>query len=145
MPGSWPPSDFPNLKEIHHEITSQSTREYNCIAWAAGDVENWWWPDEMGTGYWPPNVPRVQTIMAFILAYGSLGYVPCDDGSREAGFEKIALYSFGDKPTHAARQLIDGQWTSKLGDCEDIRHTTVECLHGPRYGTVATYLKRPIR
>lgn len=144
MSGSWPLSDFPNLEENHHEVTSQSTNEYNCIAGAAGDTESWWWPDEMGVGHWPNNVPRVRTIMAFVLAYGTIGYVPCDNGSLEVGFEKIALYSSANEPTHAARQLVDGQWTSKLGGFEDIKHVNVECLHGPCYVVVTTYLKRPI-
>jgi hypothetical protein len=144
MSGSWPPTDFPDLQEDHREVTSPSTREYNCIAWAAGDTEKWWWPDLMGTAYWPPNVPRAQTMLAFILAYATLGYEPCNDGSLEAGFEKIALYASGGQPTHAARQLADGWWTSKLGGFEDIKHVRVECLCGPCYGAVATYLKRPI-
>lgn len=144
MSGSWPISDFPDLQEEHHEVTSQATREYNCIAWAAGDVENWWWPDEMGTAYWPANVPREQTILAFVLAYGTIGFVPCDRGSLEVGFEKIALYASAGEPTHAARQLPNGRWTSKLGEFEDIAHVNIECLHGPCYGQVAIYLKRPI-
>lgn len=145
MSGSWPPSEFPYLQEADREITSPASQEYNCIAWAAGDTENWWWPDDMGTGYWPSSAPRVETRLAFVLAYGTLGYVPCEDGSVEAGFEKIVLYE-DDKgiPTHAARQLPDGRWASKLGPFEDIEHRNVECLRGPVYGNVAQYLKRPI-
>jgi len=61
------------------------------------------------------------------------------------GFEKIALYSNANESTHAARQLPDGQWTSKLGDFEDIKHVNVECLQGPCYGIAIGYLKRQIR
>jgi hypothetical protein len=145
MPSSWPAADFPNLKEEHHSVTSPATREYNCIAWAAGDTQNWWWPDEMGVGYWPSNVPREPTILAFVLAYGTVGFMPSDDGTFEVGFEKIALYSLAGEPTHAARQLPNGRWTSKLGDFEDIEHADLACLGGPCYGQVATYLKRPTR
>lgn len=144
MSGSWPKSEFPRLEEKDHELTSPPTNEYNCIAWAAGDVENWWWPDVMGVSYWPPSVPRQETRIAFILAYGTLGYMPCDDGILEPGFEKIVLYEDMLVPTHAALQLSDGTWTSKLGQFEDIKHVIPECLEGPCYGSVAQYLKRPI-
>ncbi len=144
MSGSWPPADFPKLQEADREITSESTHEYNCIAWAAGDTDRWWWPDEMGTAYWPPGAPRQRTMLAFALAYGTLGYVPCDDGGLEVGCEKIVLYQDADGPTHAARQLPDGRWTSKLGNFEDIAHRTPECLEGPCYGRVFQYLKRQI-
>lgn len=145
MSGSWPESDFPNLQPDNHELTSGSTIEYNCIAWAAGDTEKWWWPDQMGVGYWPPSAPRQETRLAFILAYGTLGYVPCNDGGVEAGFEKIAIYEDASGPTHAARQIADGRWTSKLGQFEDIVHVVPECLEGPCYGRAVQYLKRPVR
>jgi hypothetical protein len=66
----------------------------------------------------------------------------------EAGFEKIAIYVDGDGvPTHAARQLSDGAWTSKLGEWEDIRHLTLEAMEddglGLGYGKVSLILKRP--
>jgi hypothetical protein len=66
----------------------------------------------------------------------------------EAGFEKIALHAktglFGELlPTHAAYQLDNGNWTSKLRDFEDIEHMRVGCLDGPQYGTVVQYMKRP--
>lgn len=144
MFGSWRASDFPNLRPEHRQITSLATIEYNCIAWAAGDTETWWWPDEDGIGHWPSNVPRERTILAFQLAYATLGYAPCQTGQLEIGFEKIALYGDGDGPTHAARQLPNGNWTSKLGEHEDIEHINLECLNGPCYGRVICFLRRPI-
>jgi hypothetical protein len=147
MPGSWSESDFPNLGDKNHEVTSPATVEYNCIAWAAGDQQAWWWPDDpqIGYGYWPPNVPRTQTVLAFLLAYSTIGYVQCADGVLEVGFEKIAIYVGPDDiPTHAARQLTDGRWTSKIGGCEDIAHINLECLQGELYGRVSVYLKRPV-
>ena len=51
-------------------------------------------------------------------------------------------------PSHAARQLPSGHWTSKLGKAEDIRHSTLEAVEsdpnlGLGYGKVAVILKRP--
>jgi hypothetical protein len=65
-------------------------------------------------------------------------------------FEKIALYA--DKnglPSHAARQLPSGTWTSKLGPMEDIEHLMLEALEDAAgttsaYGKVALIVRRPI-
>lgn len=128
--------------------TSPASLEYNCIAWAAGETDRWWWPDSMGLSYWPEGVPRRETVDAFVQAYRTLGYESCDSQSPEFGVEKIAIYvnDLGlRRPTHAARQLPSGKWTSKLGRREDIDH---DGLHGDyppdcRYGQVAVILSRP--
>jgi len=106
----------------------------------------WWWP--MGA-YWPEPAPHDETVDSFILAFRILGYSPCDEGTREDGFEKVAIYvDESDTPTHMARQLSSGMWISKCGQLEDIEHETLEALSGfgPReYGVVAGFLKRPIQ
>jgi hypothetical protein len=147
MPGSWPPDSFPGLSPLNHVITSRATRQYNCLAWAAGEATRRWEPDRLGIYYWPPGVPRTITIDSFVRAYETLGFHLCFDGSLEPGLEKLALFTIirdgTPVPTHAALQLPSGQWTSKLGDCEDISHTTVGVLNGPVYGSVFCYLSRP--
>lgn len=139
------PAAFPGLNAGNHRDTSPQDTRYNCIAFAASVQNRWWWPDPFGQGYWPPNVPRVETVDAFVRAYETLGYVRCADGTLESGYEKVAIYvdSFGG-PTHAARQLPSGKWTSKLGGEEDIEHDTLEAVEGPLYGRSNAYLKRPI-
>lgn len=46
--------------------------------------------------------------------------------------------------THAARQLPDGSWTSKLGPDEDILHRTPQALVGDLYGQVQAIMKRTL-
>jgi len=136
---------FPNLSETNSRPTSPYDEGYNCIAWAAQDTEYWWWPDAMGQHYWPPNVPREETIEAFVRAYGLQGYEPCAHSAAEPGRQKIAIYADGHgKPTHASRQLPDGWWASKLGQQIDIEHEFA-ALDGPAYGKVAVILSRPAR
>lgn len=106
-------ANFPNLQDDEYEVTSAQSREYNCIAWAAEDTENWWWPSV--DDRWPDEVPRVNTVDNFILAFQRLGYEVCDDGDFEAQYEKVALYANANGPQHMARQLASGAWTSKLG------------------------------
>lgn len=137
---------FPNLLNSDYSVESLATTEYNCIAWAAGDTEVWWEPDPLSLCYWPPKIPRTYTLEAYIKAYETLGYTVCEDVGYESGFEKIAIFvNYKREPTHAARQLSSGYWTSKLGDLEDIEHATLDDLAGSLYGSVAVILKRPIK
>lgn len=136
---------FPNLTEANSRPTSPYDEGYNCIAWAAESTDYWWWPDAMGQQYWPPDVPREETIEAFVQAYGLQGYSQRSDATLEPGKQKVAIYADGNgKPTHAARQLPDGWWASKLGQQIDIEHEFA-ALDGPAYGTVAVILARPTR
>jgi hypothetical protein len=98
-------------------------------------------------------LPKEETLEAFILAYESEGYSKSDppNSEFEVGFEKVAIY-IDDKgvPTHAARQLSNGEWTSKLGSWEDIQHKTLDAVEdtsglGLAYGRVAVIMKRTIR
>ena len=124
-------ADFPNLNLDNHFKTSPADDDYNCIAWAAGkgsSESEWWWPDEDGDSVWPAGVPRENTIECFVAAFRTLGYDLCEDDSAEQGLEKVALYALDNgEPTHMARQLPDGNWTSKLGNDIDITHTDLEC------------------
>jgi hypothetical protein len=44
--------------------------------------------------------------------------------------------------THAARQLENGNWTTKFGDFEDVEHIDLICLEGPRYGRSIVLMRR---
>jgi hypothetical protein len=71
------------------------------------------------------------------------GYIVCDTDEREDGYEKVALYEHPDFGIeHASRQLQDGQWTSKLGEWEDIRHKTPQSVECDDYGNVVQIMKR---
>ena len=88
-------------------------------------------------------MPREVTLAAFIEAFGLLAYEKCDDGILEEGYQKIVLYvDDSGKPTHAARQLPNGAWTSKLGELEDIVHVTVDDVNGPLYGAPVQFMRR---
>lgn len=130
---------FPNLQITQYKITSSKDCGYNCIAYSFEDDTRWWWPDP--SYYWPSGIPMEETLEAFVRAYESIGYSVCENGKYEFGYKKVAIYTFPDgKPTHAARQLPSGKWTSKLGNLEDIEHE-LNGLFGNSYGTVATFLK----
>lgn len=134
--------NFPRLSPANHRLTSPASVEYNCVAWAAGDVEHWWQPGE----YWPAETSTGDFGLGVLeAAFRMLGYEPCDEESLEPGFEKVALYGLNSFIyTHAARQLPDGKWTSKLGKSEDIEHDAPDVVAGGVYGEVMEIMKRPV-
>ena len=74
--------------------------------------------------------------------FESRGFLPCDTGQHEPGFDKIALYGRDGEFLHVALQLPTGRWTSKLGSLEDIEHDTLAALEGNVYGMVTCFMKR---
>jgi hypothetical protein len=134
------PADFPSLNG-NYQKTSDETKNYNCIAWAAGDSKRWWWPDHLGFYYWPKSVRREEQISAFIDAFKSLGFELCDSCAHEHGIEKVAIYALLGVPTHAARQLPSGIWTSKMGQGIDISHE-LNAVKGQKYGAPVVFLSR---
>jgi hypothetical protein len=87
---------------------------------------------------------RAETAEAFLHAFRTLGYEPYATAESEDSWQKVALYALEGTPTHAARQLPGGRWTSKLGPAEDIKHE-LHALAGPLYGAVVRVLRRPAR
>jgi hypothetical protein len=135
-------SYFGNLQNSRYSVTSPQDDFYNCIAWAARETHRRWWP--IGA-YWPISL-REETVACFILAFETLDYRVCLDGRLERGFEKVAIYSdSSNTPTHMARQLHSGVWTSKCGNLEDLEHENLDAVGGdPGYGSVVVFMKRPL-
>ncbi len=135
-----PDQDFPRLTPENHRATSPAAVEYNCVAWAAGDTENWWQPGF----FWRTQIPSDEYgIGALVDAFKSLGFESCENDSPEPGFERVALYGSTLLYTHAARQLVGGKWTSKLGKAEDIEHDSPDVVAGGIYGEVVEIMRRP--
>lgn len=137
---------FPLLETDGGAIQPNSaTPAYNCIAWAAGVTDCWWWPDANGDGFWPDGVAREVTLDALVAAFAMLGYEVCASGDAEPNFEKVVLYARAGVPTHAARQTADGKWTSKLGRGPLVAHNTPAGVEGPLYGQAVRFLRRATR
>ena len=128
---------FPNLSG--YQITSPASLQYNCVSWALNITTEWWSHDAT----WPMSVTRSPDAGALVPLFETLGYEVCDSDEREVGYEKVAIYARSGEWTHAARQLEDGQWTSKLGPFEDITHPSLENLAGETFGSVHCIMRRP--
>jgi hypothetical protein len=137
---------FKALVASGYRVTSEWTTEYNCIAYAAGDKSRKW--DCQGPlipgYYWPPGAKSGDYIDALESAFVAVGFTLCDSEQLEDGYEKVALYVDSDgKWTHAAKQLPDGRWSSKIGHAEDIAHNSPHCFGGSDYGNVMRFMRRP--
>jgi len=140
-------ADFPNLHQGEWQHVSAPSLRYNCVAFAAGRTDVWWWPDpwpDPMNDYWPAGISRKETVAAIAELFRSLGYRTCRNGQLEKGFEKVAIYAIRKEPMHVAKQLENGLWKSKLGPEEDIVHNSLENLEGPCYGRAIRFLKRAV-
>lgn len=121
---------FPRLRESDHKVTSTDTDSYNCVGWVHNDVEHYWDPDH----HWPQAVDASDDseddLASYLDLFKWMGFEPCEDGSLEDGYLKIAVYSVEHAAlgqakrefTHVARQLPSGRWSSKGGVLQDFRH-----------------------
>lgn len=100
----------------------------------------------MGIGYWPPGCMRLPTLPVFQIAFEKIGFSLCANGELDPNARKIAVFHAHNVPTHAAKLLKNGKWSSKLGKWFDISHT-VSCLNGYQneaYGEIAFFMSRPV-
>ena len=125
---------FPCLGH-NYQVLAPATAAYNCISWSIGVTDHWEWPGD--------------TEAVFDNLYSQYGYVRVFGLNYEVqpGIDKVVLYGTQNpdgsiKATHAARQLPDGSWSSKLGQGLLIRHAMPDDLDGSDYGVpVAVYVR----
>lgn len=121
--------------------------DYNCFSWAINKPDYW---RSLG-GYGFPELKGVDdsifddSVQSYVTIFGQYGFSVCQETKPEKGFVKIVLYgNDAGKWTHVARQLDNGEWTSKMGDYEDIKHIDVDCVGGGSYGKPLIYMKKPL-
>lgn len=133
---------FPNLQNEDFKIVGPSTEDYNCIAYAAGDSNRWWWPD--GINYWPDWAPLEKSIESLLEAFAGLGFERCENAETEDGYQKLALYEENGAMKHAAVLLPNGRWRSKMGQGPVIEHNSPESLANGIYGSPTVFMKRAV-
>jgi hypothetical protein len=138
---------LPRLEESPHVVTSAPDDTYNCVGWVFRELDAYYAPDLK----WPADVPPPddpdQDLDAYVALFASRGYSVCGTPDVEYGFLKIALYAKDHAFHHVAKQLPNGEWSSKLGEAHDLRHEHLEALEGDTVyfkGAVASvFMKRP--
>ena len=131
---------FPKLSSEEFEIVERASERYNCIAYAAGDTSKWW--DHNRNHYWPTPATRSNSIESLKEVFVSLGFEQCHDSSAENGYQKVALYEEQGVWKHAAVQIPNGRWRSKMGKGPVIEHRSPESLSDSQYGNVGLYMRR---
>src|SRR5487761_1783665 len=66
---------FPNLSNSDYLKYSPATTQYNCLAYAAGDVEHWWDHNL----FWPVAAARGEDVDDLVRAFRSQGFQSCAD------------------------------------------------------------------
>jgi hypothetical protein len=83
-------------------------------------------------------------IPLFEKAFETRGYVRCDSSEHEPDVEKVAIYGYDSQEArHAARQLPNGRWTSKIGHYIDLEHESLKALEGAFYGRAILFMCKP--
>ena len=129
---------FPNLNGNNFRHTSDFTDDYNCVAWATEIEDDW-------VQFPPYNTEDdySDSVNSYIDYFTKLGFELTKDIRLEKGVAKIAIYTNEvNEFKHVARQLADGRWASKIGNWEDIEHTTLDAIAGGSYGNHNIYMQR---
>ena len=134
--------EFPGLRVTPWRISSPTDPAYNCFAHSFGDNQMRWLPFGQFE-WWPHRVPRSYELASFLALARHQGFEPCDDGDMQPGFTKVAFYGSRDRVRHAARQLPDGRWQSKLGLDHDIEHDLL-ALVGEEYGSLLAVVRKKV-
>lgn len=134
----------PNLIENPYIIikifdTDDENDKFNCVSYSLDVYDKWIWTNEPS---WPIDIPRNLKIDSFKLLYNKYGYVECNNGDYEVGFDKIAFYIKNNNPSHASKQY-GNMWRSKIGSV--ILEHQLEWISGndgDNYGYVEFIMKR---
>jgi hypothetical protein len=135
---------IPGLAGASYRITSPPDPDYNCVAWGLRDSRHWWSPGPDSKNHWPEDVPAWPSLTAFEELFQREGYARCENRDPEDDVEKIAIFTYeSGEPTHVARQLRGGKWTSKLGAGVDIEHDELDAVACGLLGGVEVIMHRP--
>lgn len=147
---------FPDLAfDSHFKVTSDENPMYNCIGFALGFNDIWvanGRPDDVPWYWWPKDVPFNSAPESLIKTFEYFGFEKCeaaDKGEFLAGYDKVALYQYNGKWTHAAKVIGDQILHSKLGLTHDIHHSAGLSLYktipqDQSYGTIYQYMMRRV-
>ncbi|RZJ46554.1 MAG: hypothetical protein EOO44_22705, partial [Flavobacterium sp.] len=115
---------FPGLGDDQNfKVTSNQDEKYNCIAWANGRSDIFWWPTEhkIDGVFWPIEEKDLN-VSTLIKVFQTRGYTICENGDFDPKFVKVALYvnekdefidSLLNNPIQFKNQKLDIDWVVK--------------------------------
>jgi hypothetical protein len=130
---------FPLLTD-YELIPNSESMEYNCISHTLNINNDISWPFD-NNNYWP--VSRDLTKESFDKFYEFHGFEKMNllDFSYDPKYIKVALYTNKGIPTHAAIQVDEFFWESKIGELGIIKHDLFE-IEDNVYGEVTQIYRK---
>lgn len=117
------------------EIAGRRTKAYNCIARSIGVTDRWVW-NEVDL-----NDNGEASFSEFIKFYDMHGYKPTSNPNAAM----VAMYGVMNgikiEVKHAARK-VNGQWESKMGQGDTIRHHDPDIFSGTSYGELLVFFEQ---
>jgi hypothetical protein len=134
---------FPAVLPENIKFDGKKNDDFNCVAWAFGATNHFWWPYPQAGYHWPASEkiegsPEAPVEIFDHLLKETLHGTETVDQTPEKGFVKLALFTTGSveagnlHSTHLARLMPDGNWSSKLGPSYLVR--TGPNIHDMDYG-----------
>lgn len=101
-------------------------------------------PYNFAWSWWPEGVPYDENRESLVALFEYFGFESSDNNVLEDGYDKVALYADEEGWTHAARVISNNTLHSKIGTAWDIHHSDNDLFAETEYGSIFTYMKRPI-
>jgi hypothetical protein len=133
--------EFPNIgRSGVFRPTSPIDPRYNCIAYAAGRTDVWYWPGSIG---WPHELPsKINCASLQSLFTDLLDFEITTDDKFEVGYKKVCLFKDqSSMPTHASFLVEKGVWKSKFGRFINALHSLSDLEEGA-YGEPYVFLRK---
>jgi len=128
-------------RDNHFVLTSPTSYQYNCIAYAMGMQDRWIDCADLPWHWWPP-VSKGSNESDLVEAFKYFGFEPCGmDDTLDVQYDKVALYHNDVGWTHAARVVNDGIYHSKFGASYDGTHSCGDVLKA-QYGEPFLIMRR---
>ena len=80
----WVTQRHPNLTTDNHSVSSPRSGDYNCVAWALGDDDEWIEPGGRNGTSWPATIRDGDDLTPFIALFRSHGFDECDNPALDA-------------------------------------------------------------
>jgi len=132
---------FPLLSSVNYEVTSDRHFNYNCLAFARGDRNNWWErPGRFGF-YRPAGFAADVTVKTAVKIIRIHGFTMDWNSNAEPLSDSIAIHAKDQNWTHFAK-YSGGRRLSKLGEDHDIAHKSLAVLEGDLHRKAVRVLSR---
>lgn len=138
---------FPLLND-YELINNSESDNYNCISHTLGIKDKWSWSYDKNEiyeydydHYWPVRCELTKESFDDFYEYHGFEKIKLLDFSYNPKYTKVVLYTNNGVPTHAAIQINEFFWESKIGMFGILRHDLFE-IENDVYGEVTQIYRK---